>query len=69
MPNNPNFMSRRLGRRDVLRFAGLGAGAAALAACGVGGKGTPQATGTALADQTSAFWAGKTKTGSARTQR
>jgi spermidine/putrescine transport system substrate-binding protein len=64
MPNDFNLTNPRLGRRDLLRYAGLGAGAAALAACGVGGKAAPQATGTALSDQIDAFWADKKKTGS-----
>jgi spermidine/putrescine transport system substrate-binding protein len=50
--------SRRMGRRDIFKIAGLGGAAAALAACGVKGK----ATGTAskAPDQVAKFWAGKT---------
>jgi spermidine/putrescine transport system substrate-binding protein len=33
-----------------------------LAACGVGGQGKKQATGTALTDQINSYWSGKTKT-------
>jgi len=64
MSPEPALSSLRLGRRDLLRYAGLGAGMATLAACGVGGKGTKQATGTALSDEIKTFWAGKKKTGS-----
>lgn len=49
--------SRRFGRRDLLRTAGLAALGSALAACGVKGQGSPAAS--APAD----FWAGKTGTG------
>lgn len=37
---------RRLPRRDLLRYAGIGAGAALLAACGVRGTQDPEPTGT-----------------------
>jgi len=52
--------SRRLGRRDALRISGLTALGAALAACGVQGKGSPQAS--AAPDAVEKFWSGKTKT-------
>src|SRR5581483_2051829 len=52
-----------LGRRDLLRYAGAGVGLAALAACGVSGEGKKQATGSALKQQISSFWAGKKQTG------
>jgi spermidine/putrescine transport system substrate-binding protein len=55
--------SLRLGRRDLLRYAGLGAGVATLAACGVSAQGKKQATGKTLQQQIDAFWAGKTQTG------
>jgi spermidine/putrescine transport system substrate-binding protein len=45
---------RRLSRRDMLRYAGVGASAAFLAACGVGGGGSntsPAASGTQLQNQ------------------
>jgi spermidine/putrescine transport system substrate-binding protein len=64
MSNESAFTSLRLGRRDLLRYAGAGIGAATLAACGVSGQGKKEATGNALADQINAFWKGKTKTGS-----
>jgi spermidine/putrescine transport system substrate-binding protein len=50
-------------RRDFLRLAGIGAGATMLAACGVGGKGKTQATGSALQRQIETYWKDKTKTG------
>jgi spermidine/putrescine transport system substrate-binding protein len=52
----------RVDRRDFLRLAGVGAGATMLAACGVGGQGKTQATGSALQKQIDAYWKGKTKT-------
>jgi spermidine/putrescine transport system substrate-binding protein len=55
-------MTRALDRRDFLRLAGGGIGAAALAACGVSGAGTKAPTGTALSDQIRKFWSGKKKT-------
>ncbi|HTW20217.1 MAG TPA: spermidine/putrescine ABC transporter substrate-binding protein [Mycobacteriales bacterium] len=57
----PNVL--RLGRRDLLRYAGLGAGMATLAACGVSGEGKKQATGTNLQKQIKDYWTGKKKTG------
>lgn len=55
----PRLPGRRMSRRDVLRYAGIGAGAMAasgvLAACGVSG-------GKAKKTSTS-FWDGKTETG------
>jgi spermidine/putrescine transport system substrate-binding protein len=43
---------RRISRRDALRYAGVGAGAAFLAACGVGGsKAKPTATGSPLQNE------------------
>ena len=56
-------MTRALDRRDFLRLAGGGLGAAALAACGVGGAGDKAATGSALTEQIKKFWDGKKKTG------
>src|SRR4051812_16726340 len=50
-------------RRDFLRLVGMGAGATALAACGVGGEGKTQATGSALQRQIETYWKDKTKTG------
>jgi spermidine/putrescine transport system substrate-binding protein len=50
-------------RRDFLRIAGAGAGAAFLAACGVSGQGKKQATGSALSEQIKTYWSNKTKTG------
>ena len=52
---------RRLGRRDALRISGLSALGAALAACGVQGKGAPSAS--AAPDAVAKYWAGKAKTG------
>jgi spermidine/putrescine transport system substrate-binding protein len=52
------LVSRRVGRRNVLRAAGIGATAAALAACGVKGKATGKAT--QAPDAVAKFWAGKT---------
>ncbi|MEU4690276.1 spermidine/putrescine ABC transporter substrate-binding protein [Actinoplanes sp. NPDC023714] len=48
---------RRLGRRDALRLGGLGALGAALAACGVEGRGTPAAS--VDTNTIATFWAGK----------
>src|SRR5579875_2906044 len=56
-------MTRALDRRDFLRLAGGGLGAAALAACGVGGAGDKEATGSALTEQIKKLWDGKKKTG------
>ncbi|GIF13833.1 polyamine ABC transporter substrate-binding protein [Actinoplanes teichomyceticus] len=53
--------TRRLGRRDALRLGGLSALAAGLAACGVQGKGTPQAS--VDAGTLAGFWHGKTRNG------
>ncbi|GIF14759.1 polyamine ABC transporter substrate-binding protein [Actinoplanes teichomyceticus] len=53
--------SRRLGRRDALRLGGVPAVGAFLAACGVEGKGTPQAS--VAPDAVEKFWAGRTRTG------
>ncbi|AEV83514.1 ABC transporter substrate-binding protein [Actinoplanes sp. SE50] len=52
---------RRLGRRDALRLGGLSALGAALAACGVPGRGTPAAV--VDADALATFWQGKAKNG------
>ena len=63
IPDSPLFRGmtqRRLGRRDALRISGLSALGAALAACGVQGKGSPQAS--AAPDAVAKFWTGKTKT-------
>jgi spermidine/putrescine transport system substrate-binding protein len=62
MRTDPMLRSR-IGRRDLLRIAGAGMGAATLAACGVSAQGKKQATGSTLKTQTDAFWAGKKKTG------
>ncbi|KHD77436.1 ABC transporter substrate-binding protein [Actinoplanes utahensis] len=51
---------RRLGRRDALRIGGLSALGAALAACGVEGKGEPDAP---TASSIATFWDGKVKNG------
>ncbi len=53
--------SRRMGRRNILKAAGIGTAAAALAACSVKG----QATGakTVAPDAVAKFWTGKTGTG------
>jgi spermidine/putrescine transport system substrate-binding protein len=53
---------RRLSRRDALRISGLSAAGLALAACGVKGKATTNAT-TPAADAVAKFWAGKTGKG------
>ena len=52
---------RRLGRRDALRLGGLSALGAALAACGVEGRGTPATSvdSNTIAD----FWQGKKQNG------
>ncbi|GAA2902436.1 polyamine-binding lipoprotein [Actinoplanes cyaneus] len=52
---------RRLGRRDALRLGGVSALGAFLAACGVQGKGTPQAS--VAPDAVDKFWSGKAKNG------
>ncbi|MFF5083801.1 spermidine/putrescine ABC transporter substrate-binding protein [Actinoplanes sp. NPDC000266] len=49
--------NRRFGRRDALKLSGLTASAAALAACGVQGKGT--STASAAPDAVAQFWNGK----------
>jgi spermidine/putrescine transport system substrate-binding protein len=64
MTNDPIVSSVRLGRRDLLRYAGMGAGLATLAACGVSGEGKKQATGSSLDKQIKDFWTGKKQTGS-----
>jgi spermidine/putrescine transport system substrate-binding protein len=51
----------RLGRRDALRLGGLSAMGAFLAACGVEGKGKPQAS--IAPDAVAKFWGGKTQKG------
>jgi spermidine/putrescine transport system substrate-binding protein len=63
MATDPILNSLRLGRRDLLRYAGMGAGMATLAACGVSAQGKKQVTGSALTKLTDSFWAGKKKTG------
>jgi len=63
MTSEPTHSPLRLGRRDLLRYAGMGAGLATLAACGVSGQGKKQATGSTLEQQIKAFWAGKKQTG------
>ncbi|HEX3823275.1 MAG TPA: spermidine/putrescine ABC transporter substrate-binding protein [Mycobacteriales bacterium] len=63
MATDPTISNLRLGRRDLFRYAGMGAGIATLAACGVSGEGKTQPTGTALKKQTTSFWDGKKKTG------
>jgi spermidine/putrescine transport system substrate-binding protein len=62
-PTGPHPESAGVHRRDILRLAGAGFGAAGLAACGVKGQAQKQATGRALHNKTTAFWAGKKKTG------
>ncbi|WP_232344188.1 MULTISPECIES: polyamine ABC transporter substrate-binding protein [Actinoplanes] len=52
---------RRLGRRDALRLGGVSALGAFLAACGVEGKGKPQAS--VAPDAVEKFWAGKAQNG------
>ncbi|MEV6347309.1 spermidine/putrescine ABC transporter substrate-binding protein [Actinoplanes sp. NPDC051851] len=52
---------RRFGRRDALRLGGASAMGAFLAACGVKGKGTPQAS--VAPDAVEKFWSGKVKNG------
>ncbi|HTR71424.1 MAG TPA: spermidine/putrescine ABC transporter substrate-binding protein [Mycobacteriales bacterium] len=59
MPSRPIGVDRR----EFLRLAGAGAGALMLAACGVGGQGKKQATGSALQKEIETYWSGKTKTG------
>lgn len=63
---NAEVAGRRIGRRDLFRFAGMGAGSLGagtlLAACGVQGKGG-QAEKTASKKAVQNFWAGKHKTG------
>lgn len=51
---------RRLNRRDALRVGGLSALGAALAACGVEGKGLPQ---SASPSSLATFWNGRTQNG------
>ncbi|GAA0581119.1 spermidine/putrescine ABC transporter substrate-binding protein [Paractinoplanes ferrugineus] len=51
---------RRLGRRDALRLSGLAGLGAALAACGVQGKGKPSAS--VAPDAVAKFWTGKAST-------
>lgn len=63
MATDPVTDPFRLGRRDLLRYAGLGAGIATLAACGVSAEGKKQATGSSLTKEVDSFWAGKKKTG------
>jgi spermidine/putrescine transport system substrate-binding protein len=63
MTSEPTHSRLRLGRRDLLRYAGMGAGLATLAACGVSGEGKKQVTGSTLDQQIKAFWAGKKQTG------
>jgi len=63
MTSEPTPSPLRLGRRDLLRYAGMGAGLATLAACGVSGEGKKAATGSTLEQQIKAFWAGKKQTG------
>ena len=66
MPTNPRsppmtdspLTSLRLGRRDLLRYAGVGAGFAAGRLRGER-PGKKQATGSTLEAETKAFWAGK----------
>ncbi|GIM93740.1 polyamine ABC transporter substrate-binding protein [Paractinoplanes toevensis] len=62
--SDPSFLrgmtQRRFGRRDALRLSGLAGLGAALAACGVQGKGTPGAS--AAPDAVEKFWAGKALT-------
>ena len=53
---------RRFGRRDALRLGGLSTLGAALAACGVQGKGAAPAA-SAEPDAIAKFWAGKVKNG------
>ncbi|AEV83361.1 ABC transporter substrate-binding protein [Actinoplanes sp. SE50] len=52
---------RRLGRRDALRLGGTSALGALLAACGVQGKGKPEAS--VAPDAVAKFWSGKVKNG------
>lgn len=65
-PETSPVLERRLPRRDLFRFAGVGAGAVGiggvLAGCGVQGKGG-QAKKTAAKKAVHNFWAGKHKTG------
>jgi spermidine/putrescine transport system substrate-binding protein len=63
MATDPILNRVRMGRRDLLRYAGMGAGMATLAACGVSGAGKKQATGTSLTKEIDTFWTGKKKTG------
>ncbi|MDI6104696.1 spermidine/putrescine ABC transporter substrate-binding protein [Actinoplanes sp. NEAU-A12] len=51
---------RRLGRRDALRIGGLSALGAALAACGVEGRGRVEDTATS---ELATFWQGRTQNG------
>lgn len=52
---------RRIGRRDIMKAAGLSAAVAGLAACGVKGKAVGKAT--QAPDEIAKFWAGKTGNG------
>ncbi|WIM98854.1 spermidine/putrescine ABC transporter substrate-binding protein [Actinoplanes oblitus] len=52
---------RRFGRRDALRLGGTSALGAFLAACGVAGKGKPEAS--VAPDAVQKFWSGKVKNG------
>lgn len=60
------MLGRRLGRRELFRLAGLGAGTvgtgALLSACGVAGQGGNSGK-TASVSEVAKFWKGKTKTG------
>jgi spermidine/putrescine transport system substrate-binding protein len=53
----------RVSRRRLLQLGGVGAIAATLAACGVGGAAAPQPSGSAATDATKAFWAAQKNTG------
>lgn len=53
----------RISRRRILQLGGVGAIAATLAACGVGGAAAPAPSGSAGADATKAFWAAQKNTG------
>jgi spermidine/putrescine transport system substrate-binding protein len=62
MTSDSSLSSLELARRDLFRYAGAGAGLAALAACGVSGQGKKLATGKKLVNQVDAFWAAQKKT-------
>jgi spermidine/putrescine transport system substrate-binding protein len=62
MATDPILNRVRMGRRDLLRYAGMGAGMATLAACGVSGAGKKQITGSGLTKEIDTFWTGKKKT-------